>query len=80
MQGFRFTISTGHQWLTPVIPSYSGSKDQEDHDSKPARPYLKKTFTKIGVVEWLKMKALRSNPSTAKKKGSQSPKSFTTTL
>jgi ribosomal protein S21 len=29
---------------------------------------LKKTFTKIGLVEWLKVKALSSNPSTAKKK------------
>jgi hypothetical protein len=32
------------------------------------RPYLKKPFTKIGLVEWLKVKALSSNPSTAKKK------------
>jgi hypothetical protein len=24
------------------------------------RPYLKKPFTKIGLVEWLKMKALSS--------------------
>jgi hypothetical protein len=28
----------------------------------------KKTFTKIGLVEWLKVKALSSSPSTAKKK------------
>jgi hypothetical protein len=32
------------------------------------RPYLKKPFTKIGLVEWLKVKAPSSNPSTAKKK------------
>jgi hypothetical protein len=32
------------------------------------RPYLKKPFTKIGLVEWLKVKALSSSPSTAKKK------------
>jgi hypothetical protein len=32
------------------------------------RPYLKKPFTKIGLVEWLKMKALSSNPNTAKKR------------
>jgi hypothetical protein len=32
------------------------------------RPYLKKPFTKIGLVEWLKVKALSSNPSTSKKK------------
>jgi ribosomal protein S21 len=29
---------------------------------------LKKAFTKIGLVEWLKVKALSSSPSTAKKK------------
>jgi hypothetical protein len=39
--------------------SYSGGRDQEDCSSKPARgnssvrPYLKKPFTKIGLVEWL---------------------------
>jgi hypothetical protein len=32
------------------------------------RSYLEKFFTKIGPVEWLKVKALSSNPSTAKKK------------
>jgi hypothetical protein len=32
------------------------------------RPYLEKRFTKIGLVEWLKVKALSSSPSTAKKK------------
>jgi hypothetical protein len=26
------------------------------------RPYLKKPFTKIGLVEWLKVKALSSSP------------------
>jgi hypothetical protein len=31
------------------------------------RPYLKKTYQKkIGLVEWLKVKALSSSPSTAK--------------
>jgi hypothetical protein len=29
---------------------------------------LKKTHHKKGLVEWLKVKALSSNPSTAKKK------------
>jgi hypothetical protein len=36
------------------------------------RPYLKKkTFPKIGLVEWLKVKVLSSSPNTAKikKKG-----------
>jgi hypothetical protein len=31
------------------------------------RPYLEKPFTNIELVEWLKVKALSSNPSTAKK-------------
>jgi hypothetical protein len=65
---------TGSQWLTPVILA-----SQEDHGSKPAqalRPYLKKPFTKIGLVKalssrastGLKVKALSSSPSTIKKK------------
>jgi hypothetical protein len=29
---------------------------------------LKKPFTKIGLVEWLKVKALSSSPSTTTKK------------
>jgi uncharacterized protein YaiL (DUF2058 family) len=33
-----------------------------------ARPYLEKSFTKIGLVEWLKVKALSSSPRTTKKK------------
>jgi hypothetical protein len=32
------------------------------------RPNLKKPFTKIGLVERLKVKALSSSPSTAKEK------------
>jgi hypothetical protein len=53
-------------------PSYSRDRDQEDHGLKPdqanrsMRPYLKKPFTKIGLLEWLKVKALSSNTSTAK--------------
>jgi hypothetical protein len=31
------------------------------------RSYFEKPFTKIGLVEWLKVKALSSSPSTAKK-------------
>jgi hypothetical protein len=33
-------------------------------------PYLKKPFTKIGLVEWLKVKVMSSSPSTTKKKKS----------
>jgi hypothetical protein len=57
-------------------PSYSGGRDREDCGLKPAqanssaRPYLEKPFTKIGLVEWLKVKALSSSPSTTKKKKS----------
>jgi hypothetical protein len=35
------------------------------------RPYLKKPFIKIGLVEWLKVKALSSSPSTSKRKKKQ---------
>jgi hypothetical protein len=62
----------GHTWL--CNPSYSEGRDQEDSGSKPAQakssqdPISKKTFTKIGLVEWLKVKALSSSSSTAKKK------------
>jgi hypothetical protein len=31
-------------------------------------PYLEKPFTKIGLVEWVKVKALSSSPSMTKKK------------
>jgi hypothetical protein len=53
--------------------SYLGGRDQEDCGSKPARanssvrPYLEKPFTKIGLVELLKVKALSANPGTANK-------------
>jgi hypothetical protein len=56
--------------------NYPGGKDQEDRDSKPtwanssARTYLKKKKKNLykRLVEWLKVKALNSNPSTTKKK------------
>jgi hypothetical protein len=41
-------------------PSYLGSKDQDDCDSKPAqanmnvKPYLKNIQHKKGLAEWLK--------------------------
>jgi hypothetical protein len=54
-------------------PSYSGGRDQEDHGLKPiwansSHDHLEKPFTKIGLVEWIKVKALSSSPSTTKKK------------
>jgi hypothetical protein len=54
-------------------PSYSGGKDQEDHGSKPAQENIsrdlisKNPLQKVGLVEWLKVKALCSSPSTTKK-------------
>jgi hypothetical protein len=54
--------------------SYLGGRDPEDYSSKPAwannseRPYLEKPLTKIRLVEWLKVKALSSSPSTTTKK------------
>jgi hypothetical protein len=32
------------------------------------RPYLETPYTKTGLVKWLKVKALSSNPSTVKTK------------
>jgi hypothetical protein len=32
------------------------------------RPYLKETLHKKGLVDWLKVQVLSSNPSTTKKK------------
>jgi hypothetical protein len=51
-------------------PNYSGGRDQEDRSSKPAQanPILQNPITKKGLAEWLKVKALSSNPTTTKKK------------
>jgi hypothetical protein len=56
-------------------PSYSGGRDQDDRGSKDYLPrqivlrsYLEKPFTKIVLVEWLKVEVLSSSPRTAKKK------------
>jgi hypothetical protein len=61
---------------TTCNPRYAGGRDQEDGSWKLAqensfkRPYLEKPFTKIGLVEQLKVKALSSSPSTTKKENS----------
>jgi hypothetical protein len=52
-------------------PSYSGGRNQEDHSLKPETLSRKKHFTKKGLVEWVKVQALSSNPSTAKTKQQQ---------
>jgi hypothetical protein len=56
-------------------PSYSGGRDQEDQGSKPALANSsqdlsskKKPITKIGLVEWHKVKVLCSNPRLQKRK------------
>jgi hypothetical protein len=49
--------------------SYSEGRDQEDCGSKPAPANSSvKPFAKTGLVEWLKVKALSSSPSIAKRK------------
>jgi hypothetical protein len=54
-------------------PSYSGGRDQEDCGSKPAQAnslqdlISKKLITEKGLVEWLKVYTLSSNPRTTKK-------------
>jgi hypothetical protein len=55
----------------PVAHTCNPSSNQEDHGSRPARnssqdSISKKTRNKKGLVAWLKVKALSSNPSTAK--------------
>jgi hypothetical protein len=42
-----------------------GSQFETSPGKQLVRPYLKKSFTKIGLVEWLKVKALNSSYSTA---------------
>jgi hypothetical protein len=58
-----------HQWFTPIIlatQEYLSSKSAQANSSRD--PISKKPFTKIGLVEWLKVKALSSSPNTTKKK------------
>jgi hypothetical protein len=40
------------------------------------KPYLEKPFTKIGLMEWHKVKGLSSSPSNAKKKKKKTPRKF----
>jgi hypothetical protein len=52
----------------------SGSWFEASQGKYSVRPYLEKPFTKIGLVEWLKVKALSSSPSTAKKQNNNNNK------
>jgi hypothetical protein len=42
--------------------------------NSPRDPISKKPIRKIGLVEWLKVKALSSSPRTSKKKERKKPK------
>jgi hypothetical protein len=60
-------------------PTYLGGRDQEDRSSKPAQansardPISKNPSQKIGLVEWLKVKARVQAPVPQKKKNKTSP-------
>jgi hypothetical protein len=59
------TIQAECQWLTPVILA---TQEAEIRANSSVRSYLEKPFTKIGLVEWLKVKVLSaSNIHTQKK-------------
>jgi hypothetical protein len=71
-----------HLWLASIAhtynPSYSGHRSRgSGFKASPGkqflRPYLEKAFTKIGLVEGLKMKAPSSSPSTTKNKTKKNP-------
>jgi hypothetical protein len=63
---------TGCQWLMPIIlatqeaeiRSIEVRRPKQAQPSRSMRPCLKKPFTKIGLVEWFKVKVLSSSPST----------------
>jgi hypothetical protein len=60
-------------WLTPVIPATQEAEIRRiTARSQPGEivpeTLSRKTHHKKGLVEWLKVKALSSNPSTTKKK------------
>jgi hypothetical protein len=67
-------FSARHWWLMRIILGPQEAEIRMTCSLKPAqansssRPYLKKPFTKIGLVEWLQVKALSSSPNTEKKK------------
>jgi hypothetical protein len=69
-QPLKRRILSGRRWLTPVILATKEAEIRRIavQRSQFMRPYLEKPFTKIGLVEWLKVKALSSSPSTANKK------------
>jgi hypothetical protein len=68
----------GHPWLTPVTPATQEAEVRRSRfEARPGKRFCEtlsqKTLPprqkkKIGLVLWLKVKALSSNPSTVKKK------------
>jgi hypothetical protein len=64
------SMIAGCWWLTPVIPATQEAEIRRiEVQSQPGQTVhktlsRKKPFTKIGLVEWFKVKALSLNPST----------------
>jgi hypothetical protein len=50
-------------WLTPIIPVYSGGRDQEDHNSRSAQAKLGAGFTRPHFNQWLGVMAHPRHPS-----------------
>jgi hypothetical protein len=55
-------------WLMPVIPATWETEIRRILANSLRDPISKKTHHKKGLVEWLKVYTLSSNPSTEKKK------------
>jgi hypothetical protein len=57
----------GHLWLTALILATQEAEIRrimvrsQHWANSSVRPYLEKPFTKLGLVEWLKVKALSSS-------------------
>jgi hypothetical protein len=66
-----------HQWLTPVIPAPQETEIRRITERSQPGQIVHETLSqktlsqKIGLVKWLKVKALSSDPSTEKKKNFQ---------
>jgi hypothetical protein len=63
---FKMERTTGHRWLTPVIPATQEAEIRRIEDQSQLREIVletlcwgkKKTLHKKGLVEWLKVKVL----------------------